>query len=165
MDVDEAEATIKFFVPNHILGSEAVATRSSSSEPDPNDVRALQYDSEAASCLEHWSGGSAAVAQRNRTRACMPGYMLLLAMVVSLFSIDARCEEPYPKIELRVDCLNGYPCRFSGDTIRVELELTNASGEDVALPVEYFRKQGTQVVLVDNHSNKEKRLGMGPPMS
>ncbi len=67
-------------------------------------------------------------------------------------------------IELRVRCINGDPCRFTGETVRVELELFNVSGEDVALPVEYFRKQGPKVVLVDNHSGKEKRLGMGPPM-
>lgn len=95
----------------------------------------------------------------------MPSYMLLLVMIISLFPISARCGEPDPMIELRVRCFNSDSCGFSGDTIRVELELTNATGEDVALPVEYFRKQGPQVILVDNHSNKEKRLGMGPPMS
>ncbi len=95
----------------------------------------------------------------------MPSYMLLLAMIMSLFPISARCGEPDPMIELRVRCLDSISCRFIGETIRVELELINVGEENVALPVEYFRKQGPKVILVDNHSSKEKRLGMGPPMS
>lgn len=95
----------------------------------------------------------------------MPSYMLLLVMIVSLFPINARCGESDLMVELRVHCLDSNPCRFTGETIRVELELINVGEEEVALPVEYFRKQGPKVILVDNHSSKEKRLGMGPPMS
>lgn len=75
-------------------------------------------------------------------------------------------------IELRARCLAGNPCLFSaqmsdfaGEMIDVELELSNAGSSSIQLPIEYFRKQGPKVIIVDNHSGKEKRLGMGPPMS
>lgn len=69
------------------------------------------------------------------------------------------------KLELRARCLIDDPCSFAGETIRVELELINVGDKDIALPVEYFRRQGPQVILVDNHSSKEKRLGTGPSRS
>jgi len=68
-------------------------------------------------------------------------------------------------IELRARCLGGNPCRFVDEMIRVELELINAGNEPVSLPVEYYRKRGPRVILVDNHSGKESRVGMGPPNS
>ncbi len=94
----------------------------------------------------------------------MSNYLFLLAMVFSLIPTAAKGGEADPMIELRVRCINGDPCRFTGEPIRVELELFNAGGENVPVPVEYFRKQGPKVILIDNHSSKEKRLGMGPPM-
>lgn len=79
--------------------------------------------------------------------------------------VVAMCTGAQPKLELRARCLIDDPCSFAGETIRVELELINAGDKDIALPVEYFRRQGPQVILVDNHSSKEKRLGTGPSRS
>ncbi len=91
--------------------------------------------------------------------------MLILAMISFWIPIHVLGGEVDSMIQLHVHCHNGKPCRFTGETIAVELELVNGGEKDVALPLEYFRKQGPKVILVDNHSYKERRLGMGPPMT
>lgn len=94
-----------------------------------------------------------------------------LVLVFLLFPAHAYGGTSDIMIELHARCLAGNPCLFSGqmsdfsgDMIDVELELFNAGSASVQLPIEYFREQGPKVILVDNHSGKEKRLGMGPPM-
>lgn len=94
-----------------------------------------------------------------------------LVLVFFLFPVPAYGGESDTMIELHARCLAGNPCLssgqmsdFSGEMIDVELELFNAGSISVQLPIEYFRKQGPKVILVDNHSGKEKGLGMGPPM-
>lgn len=95
----------------------------------------------------------------------MHRYTLFLAIIFMLFPVSAQGGKQDIMVELRVRCLQGNPCPFAGEMIDVELELFNAGSSSVELPVEYFRQQGPRVILVDNHSGKEKRLGMGPPRS
>mgnify|MGYP000848145897 FL=1 len=88
-----------------------------------------------------------------------------LALVILLVqSTPAHSEEIETMIEVRARCLYGDPCRFMGEVIDVELELKNRGEEGVDLPLRYFREQGPKMIFVDNHSGKEKRFRMGPPM-
>lgn len=91
-------------------------------------------------------------------------YLLILVLVLSTFPASAHEGEIGSMIELRARCNNGTVCRFIGDTIKLELELFNAGSDAVSLPIEYYRKRGPKVVLVDNHSGKESKLRMGPPI-
>lgn len=77
----------------------------------------------------------------------------------------AWCVGAETSIELQASCKDAAPCRVIDGMIDVELDLLNAGTDAVSLPVEYFRQQGPKVILVDNRSSKEKRLGMGPPRS
>jgi hypothetical protein len=95
----------------------------------------------------------------------MHRYAFFLTFVLLLFPVSAFGGKPGAMIEFSVRCVEENPCQFSGEMIDVELELFNAGSTGIGLPVEYFCKQGPRVILVDNHSGKEKRLGMGPPMS
>lgn len=95
-----------------------------------------------------------------------------LVFVFSLLPVHAYGGTSDTMIEMRARCLAGDPCLSSGqipslssEMIDVELELFNAGSATVQLPIEYFRQQGPKVIIVDNHSSKEKRLGMGPPRS
>jgi hypothetical protein len=93
----------------------------------------------------------------------MRSWMYFLTMVLLLSPNHARGGEADPPVELHVRCLNGDPCRFTGETIFVELEVVNTGNEGVALPLEYFRKQGPKIILVDKYSNEKRHLSMGPP--
>lgn len=95
----------------------------------------------------------------------MHRYVFFLTIFLLLLPASAFGGEPGVMIEFRARCVEGNPCQFSGDMIEVELELFNAESTAIGLPIAYFRGQGPRVILVDNHSGKEKRLGMGPPMS
>lgn len=92
-------------------------------------------------------------------RHFLRGVVAIIATVPSI----AMCTEAAPTLELRARCLTGDPCRFTGETIAVELLLVNTGEENAVLPVEYLRKRGPKIILVDNQSNKETRLCMGPP--
>ncbi|WP_156455910.1 MULTISPECIES: hypothetical protein [Stenotrophomonas] len=102
---------------------------------------------------------------KNRAWCSIRHFLSGIVAVLAMAPVVAMCTGAQPKLELRARCLIDDSCSFAGETIRVELELINVGDKAIALPVEYFRKQGPKVILVDNHSNKEKRLGMGPPRS
>ena len=102
---------------------------------------------------------------KNRAWCSLRHFLSGIVAVLAMAPAVAMCTGAQPKLELRARCLIDDPCSFAGETIRVELELINVGDKDIALPVEYFRRQGPQVILVDNHSSKEKRLGTGPSRS
>lgn len=88
--------------------------------------------------------------------------LFVIFMSISNSGSASNAEDKY-MIELRARCIEGNPCYFTGEMFALELELFNAGSEPVALPIEYLRRRGPRVTLVDNHSGKEERLGMGPP--
>ena len=89
----------------------------------------------------------------------------LVLILTLLLPLSAYGKESGPMIELRARCLDGNPCPFTDEMIHVELELFNAGEEPVLLPIDYYRRRGPKVILLDNHSGKESRLCMGPPSS
>lgn len=90
--------------------------------------------------------------------------VLMPVLAFSMVPASAHGREVGSTIELRARCNNSSTCHFTGNTVNLELELFNAGSDAVALPIEYYRKRGPKVVLVDNHSGKEKKLRMGPPI-
>lgn len=90
--------------------------------------------------------------------------LLMPVLAISMVPASVHEREVDSMIELRARCDNGSICHFTGNTVSLELELFNAGNEAVALPIEYYRRRGPKVVLVDNHSGKEKKLRMGPPI-
>ena len=87
----------------------------------------------------------------------------LVLILTLLLPLSAYGKESGPMIELRARCLDGNPCPFTDEMIHVELELFNAGEEPVLLPIDYYRRRGPKVILLDNHSGKESHIRMGPP--
>ena len=92
----------------------------------------------------------------------MRSSLLFFVLIASIFSSPASNLDSKPMIELRARCAEGNPCHFTGEMFVLELELFNAGQESMTLPIEYFRRRGPRVTLVDNHSGKEVVLHMGP---
>lgn len=113
-----------------------------------------------ASCLLKKVEGIFAIKITSRTARY---FLRCVVAAIAMVPLIAMCTEGAPTLELRARCLTGDPCRFTGETIAVELLLVNTGEENAVLPVEYLRKRGPKIILVDNQSNKETRLCMGPP--
>lgn len=95
----------------------------------------------------------------------MHRFLIPLIPLIALFAVSpssAQNPEPAPMIELHARCIDDAHCRFTGDDVRVELELRNGGRSAVALPVAFLRKRGPAVRLVDRHSGKEKQLRRNP---
>jgi hypothetical protein len=98
-----------------------------------------------------------------RTRAGKVVIAILLLMTFLIQAIPGRASVNKHPLSITVECRENPDCIFSGEDIRLRIVIKNESNYPIGVPLQFIKKRGAYVKLVDVKTGKNFDLHVSLP--